>query len=530
MDKNPELPNKTSESTAETQWSELEQLGEDGFQGKSELTAAQKEQESFEESREDALEDNKEEHLDGRQIQEIVERELNSRLLAVEQLEAEVKTGNPQVQKRYITFEGKEIPVYDLNGYPYAMLTTVVDYKKGSGRDAETARAVTEDPAIWLQTQEETQRSNEEAFKGHAARGDVIFASYSNSEKNRETVVGGEDYDLTYGWSRVEKGSIIEVNANDSRGSNVIGENGEPRLDDPDIINKLEGADRPREFNKAGDYNEVIEKRYSEDGTAKPPDYIVVRNGRVTDAAKRHAKFYLERHERYGGPIVPIINIEESYYVEKDKERGEKIIGSISENDDYLEIDKKMSELLSISQYRKEGYDTRKSIGRDIDIPKTDAMTEDERKWLEVSEIELSKRLDFAKSTLQEVIEKIESATEEEKVLPADYKPSQFEEFDVAIHDAQKLLWEDKNGEGDRGIGSIKYKNLTDAEVSDLDVDLFSSNSILIKFRLKDSSTRRVVIYENKESHDEQDYYDAFEPIVRKYFEAYRKNQELENH
>ena len=65
--------------------------------------------------------------------QEIVEREINSRLLTVDTLEEEALAGDSGVSTRSIPYGDKDVKVYDLRGFPYALLTTAIDFKAYNG-------------------------------------------------------------------------------------------------------------------------------------------------------------------------------------------------------------------------------------------------------------------------------------------------------------------------------------------------------------------------------------------------------------
>ena len=72
------------------------------------------------------------------------------------------------------------------------------------------------------------------------------------------------------------------------------------------------------------------------------------------------------------------------------------------------------------------------------------------------------------------------------------------------------VIWDNKNG------AMIKKDKISQ------NIEMFNSNHIDIDFSLKGSSRKvKTRVFDNSS------YYDALEPIVRNYFEAFRKNQEL---
>ena len=118
-----------------------------------------------------------------------------------------------------------------------------------------------------------------------------------------------------------------------------------------DAIAGLEGA------HGTPTYNEVLLRRYSENGVPKRPDYIICENGVISEESLRHAKYY----------GIPILNINTKAYSDKAKRRGEELLASISESDDYLTLDKKLAQIMTY--YKGADYHDLWSYGRRTDIP-----------------------------------------------------------------------------------------------------------------------------------------------------------------
>ena len=450
-------------------------------------------------------------------IQEVVERDLNSRLLTVDDLEMEAISENPEIQKRTVRWRKYDIPVYDLKGLPFSILSTTIDYRKanentnhGAKNGAfsigiDTYKTIMKNPWVWARRRDEAEKASGFGTRNSDARGDTISTSYWNSERNIDSHVPGN---LIYGFESVRADSIILVSNGDGGTSNMAGD-AETDLCSPDGIKQLEGA------GGASRYNEVLLRRYTENGIPKKPDYIIIENGRITEESLRHAKYF----------DIPIVNIERSIYAEKAEKKGEELLASISENDTYEEMDGKIAELLSMSRY-KSAYRTLEGIGRNRDIPRQINPTPLEKRCLEISQMEQLKRLDFIKNVLEKAIQNIESATE--KGLPAEQELPEFDYFYVGIRDVQNQL------------RRTQYGNVRNSFAPG------NCNSIDIHFKLKGSS-RYVETYvydgeriykaeealanvnRTKEDIENADssFYDALEPVVREYFEAFRKNQQL---
>lgn len=446
---------------------------------------------------------NKEKHIRQERIQEIVERDLNSRLLTVDQMEEAVITDSEEIEKRSIVFEDTEIPVYDLKGLSYSMLSTTIDYRRVDVFDPDhigtkTFQMVMDNPAIWAERRDEAEKYSGFGTRHDDARGDVISTSFVNSDRNKGSFARG---DLIYGFEKVDADSIISIHNGDGGTSNMIGKY-KTFLSDTDSIKKLEGSEG------TDNYNEVLLRRYSENGISKKPDYIIVRNGKISDESLRHAKFF----------NIPIVNVEESFYEEKAKNEKMEILESISENDDYPMLEKKLLELLSIHDDSRftAGIHLYNAIGRKDDMIH---FRQDEG----LGKMELLKRLDFIKKTLLEEIEKLEKHKEEETDGSG---LSQFEIFNVKISDLDNEM-----------LRSPDW----DLPVSRLHEHL-ATNKLAVNFKLKgDSRIISTTVYDGKRINknidgimdsdiDEADssFYDELEPIVIKYFEAYRKNKQQE--
>lgn len=457
----------------------------------------------------DIFDYNKRDRFKKQRIQEVVERDLNSHLLTVDDLEMEAISENPEIQKRIVPFEDTDIPVYDLKGLPFSLLSTTIDYRsanKPGEIGTETFRRILDDPSIWAERRDKAEKASGFGTRNDDARGDTISTSYWNSERNIGSHVPGN---LIYGFESVQADSIISVSNGDGGTSNMAG-NAETTLLSPDAIKQLEGA------GGTNIYNEVLLRRYTENGIPKKPDYIIVENGRITEESLRHAKYF----------GIPIVNIERSIYAEKAEKKGEELLASISEKDTYEEMDEKIAELLSMSRY-KSAYRTLEDIGRNYDIPRQINPTPLGKRCLEISQMEQLKRLDFIKNVLEEAIQNIESATE--KGLPAEQKLPGFDHFYVGIRDVQNQLRRTEYGDERDSFYSAPG----------------NCNSIDINFKLKGSSRYvKTCVYDGERIYKAEEalangnrtkedienanssFYDALEPVVLRYFEAIRENQQ----
>ncbi len=456
----------------------------------------------------DVLSLRKHDRLRNQRAQEMTERSLNSRLLTVNHLEEEVLSKNPEVAKRTIMHEGGNISVYDLKGIPFTMLTHTVDYRnanKPGEIGTETYRAVMENPAIWAEQRSEAEQTTGFGTRSGNARGDTISTSYTTSGHNFDSRVPGE---LVYGFDHVVADSIISVSNGDGGTSNMAGRN-ETTINEINPFKRLEGAGSTRI------YNEVLLRRYSETGAPKKPDYIVTENDKITETILKHASYFK----------IPIINIQSDIYRERMKQHGRELLDSISASDSYTELDQKIAELSSLSEY-KPFYHDLTAIGRGRDIPQHINPTETERRCFEISQLELKKRIDFIANTLTKAIADTQLATERGESATTKLPGTDY--FHIGIEDVQNSLT--------RYLDSDSVNSFYRAPGN--------CNSVNVKFKLKDSSrfidtsiydgehmlevekaltlgTRQQADIDNADS----SYYERIAPLATAYFAAYRENR-----
>lgn len=443
-------------------------------------------------------------------VQESVEQELNSKLLTTEQLELEILDDNPDVTKDLIDFEETNITVYNLHGIPFSILSTTIDYRKGSHHTgSQTYLEVMEHPEMWAERRDQAESSSSFGTTNQDARGDTVSASYYNSESNFDNHVSGE---LKYGFDHVDADSIISITNSDGSTANNIGR-GDTRLNmgSLDIIKSLEGPGGD------GVYNEVCMRRYSENGFPKKPNYIIVEDGKITDVVKRHAKFF----------GIPIINIDTNAYHEKMLARGEAILESINESDSYTDIDQKYSKLYSMSVYH--GRENRPpleivDVGSGLSPPQFDTYVG--RKNKDTIELELSKRLELIQIALQKAKNSYESAINSSSRYCAENVFPDFDFFRIRLQDVSH-----ENGwyEGNNHYHTDVTKK---PEPGDC-------NRIVVEFRLKNSPrTVKTVIHDGERrfmadealsrayitpevlSDANSGVYDTMAPLVRQYFDT----------
>ena len=365
------------------------------------------------------LEKSKKEKFQIQRAQELTERDFNSRLLKVDDLDEQILAGNSEVDKRSIEFEGAEIPVYDLKGVPYALFTTVVDYKnkKDTATRHDTAMKVLEDPSFWTQTFEQAFGENrmadpdslEEKVKDMST---TICGSYNNSEtRSRRKFV--KDGKLRYGFDHLASDSLITGGTKDQQSGRMDGLK-PSKIKNSSLVWELEQGEYD------GEYDEVVIRRYSETGQPKLPDYIVTYDGQISEETKRHAAYFK----------IPILNIENAYYSEREEKKARRLLDSIFTESDYSIVDTNIASIKNNYPYTKSAgyYHDKNSIGRKSD---NKSSLPDREEYFDASQSEFAKRLAFIQETLQKATENIKEMTQNGEKAP-DVPPG-FDKFDISI-------------------------------------------------------------------------------------------------
>lgn len=365
----------------------------------------------------------------GQRNQEIIEREINSRLLTVDKLEEEVLSGSHEVSKGVIDYDGAQIPIYYLKGIPFSMLSHAVDFRRYAWMNKKyitgggTSKALFDDPSIWSKHEEDalTDKSS-----GYNARGNLVSASYINSENNINNADKGK---LRYGFDKIPGGSFLAFNDRDGGTPNYIGENGTNNvargLNYNEVLNKLNN------ISYVDGYNEALLKRYSDTGLPLLPSYIITESGEIADQALRHAKYF----------NIPIVDINREIYDKKYEDHIEKLIDSLGRDADYVEV-ARVNDLIHMvdyshnwdkhrgnywrSRHYKESYDdpARKKLKRQFkeENEENDRISDDRSRYINqcitgISQLEYDKRTDFIVSKINDIADAYRKANERSEVI-----------------------------------------------------------------------------------------------------------------
>ncbi len=370
--------------------------------------------------------ENKTKQIQQERIQELVERDFVRKILTVETLEDKIADGDPRVSKHVEPYGEKEIPVYTLQGLPFAMLTHTVEYKSSLGdfslKGARTAQKVVQDPSFWARPLSEVVQDESYGTAKPDTVGNTISMSYTNSETNIDSafsVKSGEPL-LTYGFS-VGAGSIIDIFSGDGETSNVVDSHTKLNKSDIDAVAQLEK-------HSSRLYNEVHTHRYTDEGEAIRPSYIVAQDGVITDTMLQHADFF-------GIPIVDIIT---APYKEESRIKVEKLLESFSESDSYSTIHYIVQEI-NTTPYHVGEVQLWNTIGngsQEVSCDTSKRIRPNESKLFDLARIEAMKLVDeFAPQVLEKAIRQCKKATQEGVEFSIEL-PDYLQKLDFAFYDA----------------------------------------------------------------------------------------------
>ena len=150
--------------------------------------------------------------------QEFFEREINSRLTDVKELEIYSGVEGSGVEKTSIKYDNQEIPIYNLSDYPIRFIQTVLDYKKDLSEDDKRLNQKTiskmeevlNDPSIWNTHEADMNFTDDDLQNGRQGKSNRISVSYVNcgdAESLRRRFNG----DCCYGFSHLEGNSVMVI-------------------------------------------------------------------------------------------------------------------------------------------------------------------------------------------------------------------------------------------------------------------------------------------------------------------------------
>lgn len=245
------------------------------------------------------------EEVEGVQDEAKEERYLNGKLTTVEEFAAAAESGT-QADLRVAEYEGKDVPVYDMKGYPISMLSHDVGFSLRTGgttlNSKNKAREIIEHPEKWLEEGDNSGR----LFTLSTSYFDSESMSKPLSVREVETEQLKPNLKteaVRYGWGYVRPNSLVKVTDTDGAVSAVYDKD---RGFEGKDIQRVRDIEQRTETSDSVVASGVAVLRYDEQGKPMKPDYLIALDGRITNDTLRHAAFF----------GVPIVNVESRYYTE----------------------------------------------------------------------------------------------------------------------------------------------------------------------------------------------------------------------
>ena len=226
---------------------------------------------------------------------ELAEQAFNATLTKVNDLESAIEAGDERIKKDSVECDGKELPVYTLDNYPFHYLSHTVDYQvhpKGYGNShiittgTAIAAQLMVNPSFWTRPSHEVDT---EVNEKSGAK--TLSTSYIETEHNNQHFFES-NFGLIYGFDSITPGTLLGSSPNDT----VTGRQGEtvgkrPLQSPTELVQN--------DLMNPGSYNEVAVNRYDENGEPVLPSFMIAHNNRISEFTKRHAAYF----------NIPIINI-----------------------------------------------------------------------------------------------------------------------------------------------------------------------------------------------------------------------------
>ena len=233
---------------------------------------------------------------------EKITSEYNSFLTKTEELE-----NNPNVSiNEYTTRSGNVVKQYNLSGANFAFLTHAV----GVGFDnnhKNLSEDIKENISIW--NSKKKGEANNQISCCLITNDHIIHAGFGKE---------GEIRTILLGFNHLNNDELIDASYRD---------HGTPTK--PEFTAQInEQMLGPKEILEPGTSNEVITRRYDDNGIARQPDFIIIFNGKIDEKLEKAIDYFK----------VPIINLKTSEYVDKTNEQIQEELENISQNKSIEEL------------------------------------------------------------------------------------------------------------------------------------------------------------------------------------------------
>lgn len=287
----PVSPEQKSETSKNTAWDNLAKLSqtetwEEHLSKASNLTQKPQELTPAETryflDHDDVARRNKKEFYRDMARQEMLEREFNSELSHVEDLEILADVGDSSVEKTNVRYQDQNIPVYILKGYPFKFLGHIINYREGDNitrTGIKTSEELVNDPKKWY---EEYQKPKDNELIGgwnidsESSRSNTLSTSYVDGtlqgyDRGLAQAYSQHEKSIIYGFDHIRPTTLIYAKNSDGQIPNYIKQEGGYRRGIGALVPSI---DKLSSGEHSG-YNEVAMFRYDGNGRPLEPSFII---------------------------------------------------------------------------------------------------------------------------------------------------------------------------------------------------------------------------------------------------------------
>ena len=215
--------------------------------------------------------------------QEMLEREFNSELSHVEDLEILADVGDSSVEKTNVRYQDQNIPVYILKGYPFKFLGHIINYREGDNiteTGTKTSDELVNDPKKWY---EEYRKPREDELNAggwnidrKSSKSNTLSTSYVDGtlqgyDRGLAQGDGEHGKSIIYGFDHIRPTTLIYAKNSDGQTPNYIKQEGGYRRGIRVLVSSIDKLNSGEHIG----YNEVVMFRYDDNGRPLEPSFII---------------------------------------------------------------------------------------------------------------------------------------------------------------------------------------------------------------------------------------------------------------
>lgn len=283
----------------------------------------------------DVARHNKKEFFQDIAQQEILEREFNSELSHVEDLELLANAGDPSVERTNVKYKNQDVPVYILKNYPFKFLGHIINYREGdyiSEIGVNTSDGLVNNPKKWFEPYQEPKDSELHAggwvTDKKNAKSNTLSTSYVDGtlqgyDEGLAQAYTDHGKSIIYGFDHIRPTTLIYAAKRDGQIPNYVKQG--DGYHNRGIKHLASDIGELGPDGHVG-YNEVAMFRYDDSGKPLEPSFIVTDSPSVLSESEDFYKNRIKQHAFEHG--IPIILIDRTSYGDEHSEGTDEYIAN----------------------------------------------------------------------------------------------------------------------------------------------------------------------------------------------------------